>query len=99
MCIFHPNAAGGDVRWTLHHGQDTADNVARTSTSSTSTAAAPNGNGTKLGAITRHTLASSVAVDAAKRLSVVVSRVGADAADTLAGNAQLLALIIRQAGT
>lgn len=94
--VGNPIASSGPVRWTLYTGKQAGQTNARTGVNTTTTLAAgaasyPGSQRVKIG--------NAIAWDALGDWSLVVQRLGSDAADTLATAIFLHGLVIRKAGT
>lgn len=94
------NASAGGVHWQITFGAEAFGvSNSRTSYTATGTAVAATGSGLTYGERYRTLIAPAVAVSLSDFHSAAVTRVGDNAADTLAGNADFMSLSIRKAGT
>lgn len=96
VIVGNPTTGTGNVRWTLYYGKDPGQSAGRSSVSVTTALIAaqatyPTPQRVKVG--------DAIAWDGLGEWSIVLSRLGSDAADTLATAIFLQGIAIRPAGT
>jgi hypothetical protein len=95
----HMSSSATDVRWQLYTGGQTTAHTQMTQYLTTATVTAGSGNDTNWGRRERTKLASAITVTDTDLNTFTLTRLGADAADTLTGTVYVVAVGFRAAGT
>lgn len=95
----HMSSSATDVRWQLYTGGQTAAHTQMTQYLTTATVTAGSGNDTTWGRRERTKLASAITITDTDLNTFTLTRLGADAADTLTGTVYVVAVGFRAAGT